>query len=79
MTCRQVVQLLTDYLDGALSASDRARVEEHLAGCDACTAFLAQLRTTGRVTAELAAVEVPPALKAELLKAFRGWRPRGPR
>jgi anti-sigma factor RsiW len=74
MTCRQVVQLLTEYLDGALPAADRVRVEEHLAGCDGCTAFLAQLRTAGRVTAALAAVEVPPAIRADLVKAFRGWK-----
>ena len=74
MTCRQVVQLLTDYLDGALSEADRARVEEHLAGCDACTAFLAQLRTTGRIVAGLAAVEVPAALRADLLRAFQDWK-----
>ena len=36
MTCRQVVELMTDYLDGALSAADRARFEEHIAGCDGC-------------------------------------------
>jgi anti-sigma factor RsiW len=77
MTCRQVVQLLTEYLDGALSTADRARVEEHLAGCDACTAFLAQLRTTQRVVAELASVEIPAALRADLLRAFRDWRPAG--
>jgi anti-sigma factor RsiW len=75
VTCRQVVQLLTDYLDGALSAADRARVDEHLAGCDACTAFIAQLRTMGRVTAELAAEDVPAPLKADLMRAFRDWRP----
>jgi anti-sigma factor RsiW len=74
MTCRQVVQLLTDYLEGALSDADRAGVERHLAGCDACTAFLAQLRTAGRVAAALAPVEVPAALRAELLEAFRDWR-----
>jgi anti-sigma factor RsiW len=74
MTCRQVVQLLTDYLDGALSIADRRRVEEHLAGCDACTAFLAQLRTTGRVVARLAEVEVPAPLRAELIQAFRDWQ-----
>jgi anti-sigma factor (TIGR02949 family) len=77
MTCRQVAQLLTEYLDGALSGADRARVDEHLAGCDACTAFLAQLQTTRRVVAELAEVEVPAALRAELLQAFRDWRPAG--
>ena len=75
MTCRQVVQLLTDYLEGALPAAERAKVEEHLAGCDACTAFLAQLRTTGRVVAELAEVEVPADLRADLLRVFRDWRP----
>jgi anti-sigma factor RsiW len=74
MTCRQVVQLLTDYLDGALTAADRARVEDHLAGCAACTAFLAQLRVTGRVVAGLAALEVPAPLRTELLAAFRGWK-----
>ena len=75
MTCREVVQLLTDYLEGALPDADRARVEEHLAGCDACTAFLAQLRIAGRVIAGLATVEGPAALRADLLKAFRDWRP----
>jgi anti-sigma factor RsiW len=75
MTCRQVVKLLTDYLEGALSATDRARVEEHLAGCDGCTAFLAQLRTAGRVVAGLAEVELPAPLRTELLRAFRDWRP----
>jgi anti-sigma factor RsiW len=77
MTCRQVVQLLTDYLEGALSATDRARVDEHLAGCDGCTAFLAQLQTASRVVAGLAEVEVPAPLRADLLRAFRDWRPAG--
>ena len=78
MTCKQVVQLLTDYLEGALSAADRARVEEHLAGCDGCTAFLAQLRPAGRLVAGLAAEEIPAAVKADLMRAFRDWRPAGP-
>ena len=74
MNCRQVVQLLMDYLDGTLPAADRERVEEHLAGCDGCTAFLSQLRAASRVTAELAEAEVPPAIRADLLKAFRDWK-----
>jgi predicted anti-sigma-YlaC factor YlaD len=74
VTCRQVVQLLTDYLEGALSDADRVRVQEHLAGCAACRAFLGQLRAAGRVTAALAAAEVPAALRAELISAFRDWR-----
>ena len=79
MTCRQVVELLNDYLEGTLPAADRQRLEEHLAGCDACTAFLAQLRTSRRVVARLAEEEVPAAVRRDLMVAFRNWRPAGPR
>lgn len=46
LTCREVVELLSDYLEGALSGSERARVEEHLDTCPQCTAYLVQLRAT---------------------------------
>ena len=75
MTCRQVVQLLNDYLDNELSPAERARVDEHLSGCDGCTAFLEQLRTSLRAVHGLAEVDVPPALRADLARAFRGWKP----
>jgi anti-sigma factor RsiW len=74
MTCRQVVELMTDYLEGALSAIDRARFEEHIAGCDGCTAYLAQLRMARRIVGRLAAEPVPAAVERELLEAFRSWR-----
>jgi anti-sigma factor RsiW len=74
MTCRQVVELMTDYLEGALSAIDRARFEEHIAGCDGCTAYLAQLRTARRIMGRLADEPVPAAVEKELLEAFRSWR-----
>jgi anti-sigma factor RsiW len=74
MTCRQVVELMTDYLEGALSAVDRARFEEHIAGCDGCRAYLAQLSTTRRVLRKLADERIPPDLQAELLKAFQSWK-----
>jgi anti-sigma factor RsiW len=73
MTCRQVVELMTDYLEGALSAADRARFEEHIAGCDGCRAYLAQLATTRKVLRKLADEPIPPALQAELMKAFKHW------
>ena len=79
MTCRQVVQLLNDYLEGTLPAIDRQRVEAHLAGCDACTTFLAQLRTSRRIVARLAEEEIPAAVRQDLMAAFRNWRPAGPR
>jgi anti-sigma factor RsiW len=74
MTCRQVVELMTDYLEGALSAADRARFEEHIAGCDGCQAYLAQLATTRRVLCKLADEPIPPGLQAELVKTFRNWK-----
>jgi anti-sigma factor RsiW len=74
MRCREVAELITDYLEGALSPADRASFEEHVAGCDSCTAYIAQLRATRRVLGHLAEVEVPPAIEGELLAAFRDWR-----
>lgn len=74
MTCREVVELMTDYLDGVLSAADRARFEQHLTGCDGCKAYLAQLRTTRRLMGQIAHEPVPEPLKAELLNAFRTWK-----
>lgn len=76
MKCRDVVELMTDYLEGALSVADRARFEEHLAGCDGCRAYLEQLRETRRVAGRLASEPVPDSLQAELLNAFRNWRAR---
>jgi anti-sigma factor RsiW len=74
MTCRQVVELMTDYLEDALSAADRARFEEHIAGCDGCRAYLAQLATTRRVLRKVADEPIPPDLEAELLKTFKNWK-----
>jgi anti-sigma factor RsiW len=74
MNCRQVVELMTAYLEGALSAADRARFEEHIAGCDGCTAYLAQMRMTMRVVGRLAEEPVPEVLQKELVGAFRSWR-----
>ena len=74
MNCRQVVELMTDYLEGALSPVERARFDEHIAGCDGCRAYLEQLRMTRRVLGRLADEPVPAAVEQELLEAFRSWR-----
>ena len=74
MNCREVVELMTDYLEGALSAADRARFEEHVAGCDGCTAYLAQLRTARMLMGKVAYEPVPEPMKAELVNAFRDWK-----
>ncbi|HEV2967275.1 MAG TPA: zf-HC2 domain-containing protein, partial [Candidatus Dormibacteraeota bacterium] len=62
------------YLEGALSAVDRARFEQHIAGCDGCTAYLAQLRMARKIMGKLADEPVPAAVERDLLEAFRTWR-----
>jgi anti-sigma factor RsiW len=74
MNCRQVVELMTDYLEGTLSAADRARFEGHIAGCDGCRAYLAQMRATRRIIGRLAEEPIPEPVERELLEAFRNWR-----
>lgn len=74
MKCRDVVELMTDYLEGALSAADAARFEEHIAGCDGCRAYLEQMRATRMLTGRLAEEPIPDSVRDELMTAFRNWR-----
>ena len=73
LTCHEVVELITDYLEDALPPDDRRRVEEHLAGCDGCTHYLEQMRETIRLTGRLTEEQVPDDQKRALLDAFRTW------
>ena len=54
LTCRELVELVTEYLEESLSRRDRARFDRHIAGCPNCTAYLAQFRETIRLTGALA-------------------------
>jgi anti-sigma factor RsiW len=74
LACREVVELITSYLDGALSRRDRKRFERHLAGCKGCTRYMAQLRTTITVVGRITEGSIPSPVMAELLTAFRGWK-----
>jgi len=74
LTCHEVVELITDYLEDALPAEDRLRVEAHLAECDGCTHYLEQMRETIRLTGMLTEEQVPEDQKQQLLAAFRSWR-----
>ncbi len=53
IACRELVELVTDYLEGALSPEQHARFENHIAGCDGCTTYLEQMRETIRLTGTL--------------------------
>jgi predicted anti-sigma-YlaC factor YlaD len=74
LTCHEVIELLSNYIEEALSADDRRRVDEHLALCDGCTTYLEQMRETIRLTGRLTEEHVPEDEKVALLAAFRDWR-----
>jgi predicted anti-sigma-YlaC factor YlaD len=74
LTCREVVELVSDYLEGTLTGRDRRKVEKHLAGCDGCTAFLHQMKETIRLTGRITEDRVPEPVRQELVAAFRDWR-----
>jgi anti-sigma factor RsiW len=74
LTCREVVELVSAYLDDALEPAERARFEEHLAGCDACTEFVAQFRTTTTVLTRFTEQDLEPEVRDAMLQTFRAWR-----
>jgi anti-sigma factor RsiW len=74
ITCQQLVELVTDYLDGALTSSDRERFERHLTACPGCTAYVEQIRETVRLTGERLTEEtLPDEMGETLLFHFRDW------
>jgi len=74
LTCRELVELVTDYLEGALPPEDRARFEQHIAGCRACTAYLGQMREMLRLLGRLTEESVSPQARDTFLQAFRDWK-----
>ena len=77
LACRELVELVTDYLEGALDAGTRARFEAHLAGCDGCTAYLQQVEQTIVAVGRLREDDLEPDAREALLAAFRSWRSPG--
>ena len=72
--CQQVVELVTDYLEGALSRRDRRRFDHHLAGCPHCTAYLEQMRETLRLTGQLVPEDLSPEMQSEFGEIYERWR-----
>jgi anti-sigma factor RsiW len=77
LTCRELVELVTDYLEGALPESERARFEVHIAACEHCTAYLQQMRDTIRVVGAIEPGALEPEMERDLLAAFRNWKAEG--
>ncbi len=74
MACQELVELVTAYLDGSLSRSDRRRFRAHISGCDHCTAYVEQMRLVIEATGSITEDDLEPAAREELLEAFRGWK-----
>src|SRR5262245_32225012 len=74
MTCKELVELVTDYFEGALSADVRRRFDEHLASCPFCRIYLDQMRETIHVTGELPEQVISSEALDRLLSHFRRWR-----
>jgi anti-sigma factor RsiW len=73
MSCQQVVELVSDYFDDALSPEDRARFEQHIEECVWCARYLEQMRVTVAIVGRLDEQSISPKAKDALLDAFRDW------
>ena len=76
VVCQQVVELVTDYLDGALPSHLRAAVERHLELCPPCVVYVEQMRATAAALREVPVESIDPGTRAELVSAFRELIPR---
>lgn len=74
MTCKELVELMTEYLEGTLPEDLRLRVEQHLSGCSGCTNYLEQMRQTIRLTGQLKEENLSEQQKDDLLSLFRDWK-----
>jgi len=72
--CKQVVELVNDYLEGALPFEERTCFERHLADCEGCTEYVRQLRQLSRAATRLREEGLPANMREGLLEAFRNWK-----
>lgn len=78
MTCQDLVELVTDYLEAALPEGDRRRFEQHLAECPPCKVYLDQMRQTIGALGRLPRESISDDAKRGLLDVFRDWKKRTP-
>jgi anti-sigma factor RsiW len=74
MSCKELVEVITEYLEGTMAPDEHARFEYHLGRCPGCQTYLEQMRQTVRAFGRLSEEAIPPQARDELLKAFRGWQ-----
>ena len=74
MDCNELVEVITDYLEGTLPEKDRARFDAHLLECPFCVTYLEQMRATLTAVGEIPVESLPPSARDELLRSFRDWK-----
>jgi predicted anti-sigma-YlaC factor YlaD len=74
MTCKELTELITDYLEGQLSFLEGVRFQMHLGTCLGCRRYLRQMRLTIRTLGAIPAEPIPPAVREELIRRFRTWK-----
>ncbi len=72
--CRQIADLMTEYLEGAMPSPERLAFEQHVAACPPCRGYFAQMRTVVRAGRTLSEDELPERVKSDLVDAFREWK-----
>jgi anti-sigma factor RsiW len=73
LVCRQAVELVTDYLEDALSQKQRRRFEKHFASCPDCPEYLAQMRAVIALSGDITPDDLTPRVGSELISLYRRW------
>ena len=76
MACRELVEVVSEYIEGRMPEADRARFDAHLEECPYCVEYVAQMRQTIEALGEAPEESISPRTRTQLLQAFRGWRER---
>ena len=74
LTCRELVELVTEYLEGSLLADERLRFEQHLENCPYCQSYLEQMRQVISLLGQITETSLDPDAENELLRCFRDWK-----
>jgi predicted anti-sigma-YlaC factor YlaD len=77
ISCQEVVELVTDYLDGAMSPADVARFDHHLSLCEGCVFYVDQIRMTIAAVGRIGEEDIPPEVRDDLVAAFRDFKRAG--
>jgi anti-sigma factor RsiW len=77
LVCQEVVEMVTDYLEGTMPRAGRRRLDAHLGGCEHCSEYIAQMRATIRLTGRLRSEDLTPEMRVEFTRLYRSWRATG--